>query len=97
MDIHSLSTPTQMILAWTLLGMLLTWLVIFAMLAFRLRPSELIEVDDLPTPSGSFPIISIQVMPPQQTLAPVSAHAGSTYASTAKTETTRDVGATSTL
>lgn len=89
MDIYSLSTPTQMILAWTLLGVLLTWLVIFASLAFRLRPSELIEVDDLPTPSGSYPIISVHVMPPQHTLAPVSAHAASTYASTAKTETTQ--------
>jgi hypothetical protein len=63
MDIYALSTPTQIIMAWTLLGVLLTWLVIFASLAFRSRPSKLVDSDDLPTPTGSFPIISVQVMP----------------------------------
>src|SRR3984893_4790487 len=96
LDIYALSTPTQMILAWTLLGILLTWLGVFAALAFRLRPYEHIETDDVPTPAGSFPIISVQAMHPQQTLAPVSAHAAGTYTSVTKTETTRDVGATST-
>ncbi len=97
LDIYALSTPTQMILAWTLLGILLTWLGVFAALAFRLRPYERIETDDTPTPPGSFPIISVQAVHPQQTLVPVSAHAAGTYTSVANTETTRDVEATSML
>jgi hypothetical protein len=94
-DVYALSTPTQMILAWTLLGILLTWLGVFAAMAFRLRPFEHIETDDVPTPAGSFPSISVQAAHPQQNLAPVSAHVAGTYASVTNTETTRDVGATS--
>ena len=60
MDIYALSTPTQMILAWILLGILLTWLVVFAILAFRFRSSETKELDDVPTPTGSMPIIDVQ-------------------------------------
>lgn len=97
MDISALSTPTQMILAWTLLGILLTWLGVFAAMAFRLRPFEHIETDDTPTPAGSFPIISVQTAHPQQNLASVSAHVAGTYTSVTNTETTRDVGATSRL
>ena len=97
MDVYALSTPTQMILAWTLLGILLTWLGVFAAMAFRLRPFEHIETDDVPTPPGSFPIISVQAAHPQQNLASVSAHVASTYTSVSNTETTRDVGATSRL
>ena len=97
MDVYALSTPTQMILAWTLLGILLTWLGVFAAMAFRLRPFEHIETDDVPTPPGSFPIISVQAAHPQQNLASVSAHVVGTYASVTNTETTRDVGATSRL
>ena len=92
MDISNLSTPTQMILAWTLLGALLMWLVIFAALALRTRRIEQndFSTDELPTPAGSFPAITMQVMHPQPTLtqvgiqvsnahtqiAPVSSHSG---------------------
>jgi len=73
MNIFTLSTPTQMILAWTLLSALLVWLVIFATLALRTRQIEQYDVDDeLPTPAGSFPAISVQMVHPQTTLAQVN-------------------------
>lgn len=51
-------TPTQLLLVWTLLGLLLTWLVIFTVLAFRSSTREKVEMDHLPTPSRSFPALS---------------------------------------
>lgn len=47
----------QMILSWTLLGVLLAWMLFFAFLAFRPREVEKREAADLPTPSGAFPAI----------------------------------------
>lgn len=92
MNIFTLSTPTQMILAWSLLGTLLVWLVIFATLAIRARKVEPNDVDELPTPAHSFPAITVQMMQQQNTLtqvgvqlsntnthqqmAPVSSHSG---------------------
>ncbi len=70
MDIFTLSTPTQMILAWTLLGALLIWFVLFATLALHARHVEQNDVDELPTPAHSFPAITTQVMQ-QNTLAQV--------------------------
>ena len=71
MNIFTLSTPTQMILAWTLLGALLLWLVIFATLALRARQVEQNDVDESPTPARSFPAITMQMMQQQNTLAQV--------------------------
>jgi hypothetical protein len=51
-------TQTQMLLVWTLLGLLLTWLIIFTVLAFRSSAREKVEKDDLPTPSRSFPALT---------------------------------------
>ncbi|HLH64024.1 MAG TPA: hypothetical protein VKV20_20295 [Ktedonobacteraceae bacterium] len=51
-------TQTQLLLVWTLLGLLLTWLIVFAVLAFRSSPKEKIEPDTMPTPSRSFPVVS---------------------------------------
>lgn len=45
---------TQMILSWTLLGVLLAWMLSCAFLAFRSRTGEKREATDLPTPSGAF-------------------------------------------
>jgi len=63
MDISALSTPTQMIVAWAMFGVLLAWLIIFAALAIRPDPkSEKQEQwDELPTPAGSFPAVTVQV------------------------------------
>ena len=80
MNIFTLSTPTQMILAWTLLGALLVWLAIFAALALHTRQIEQTDVDDLPTPAGSFPAISVQMMHSQTTLAQVGRHISNAHA-----------------
>ena len=54
-------SPTQMILAWTLLGLLLTWLITFTVLALRVFVSNKNkEWNDLPTPARSSPAISTQ-------------------------------------
>lgn len=64
MDVPIVSTPTQVILVSTLLGLLLTWLVTFTVLALRAQPLEKALRDDQSTPSGSFPAISIQTSRP---------------------------------
>lgn len=51
----------QMILSWTLLGVLLAWMCFCAFLALRGRKSEDREAAELPTPSGAFPAIASQV------------------------------------
>lgn len=79
MNIFTLSTPTQMILAWTLLGALLVWLVIFATLAVRAREIEQNDADELPTPARSFPAITMQVMQQQNALAQVEAQISNTH------------------
>lgn len=78
MNIFTLSTPTQLILAWTLLGALLVWLVIFATLAIRARQAEQNDGDELPTPARSFPAISMPMMQQQNTLAQVGAQISNT-------------------
>jgi hypothetical protein len=55
---------TQMILAWTLLGLLLTWLITFTMLALRSFVKKKAEWEDLPTPSRPLPALSIQSAQP---------------------------------
>ena len=79
MNIFTLSTPTQVILAWSLLGMLLLWLVIFATLSLRTHKIEPNDVDDLPTPAHSFPTISVQMMQ-QNPLAQVGVQLSNTNA-----------------
>lgn len=46
---------TQMILSWTLLGVLCAWMLLCAFLAFRPTSAEKQELADLPTPSGALP------------------------------------------
>ena len=78
-NISTLSTPTQMILAWTLLGALLIWLVIFATLALRAHQVEQSDVDESPTPARSFPAITMQMMQQQNTLAQVGVQISNTH------------------
>ena len=77
--ISTLSTPTQIILAWSLLGALLVWLVIFATLALRARQVEQNDVDELPTPARSFPAITMQIVQQQNTLAQVGVQISNTH------------------
>jgi hypothetical protein len=54
-------SPTQMILAWTLLGLLLTWFITFTLLALRTFLTRKAEWEDLRPPSKSFPVIPVQL------------------------------------
>lgn len=60
---------TQMIVSWTLLGVLLAWMFFFAFLALRSLRIEKREMADLPTPSGAFPALApqTQLHPPSPT------------------------------
>lgn len=58
MDPSTSFTLTQMILAWTLLGILLVWMITAAVLALKGLPREKLEVTDTPTPARSFPAVS---------------------------------------
>ena len=58
MNGSTMLTTTQVLLVWTLLGLLLTWLIIFAVLALRSSAQEKVDLDDRPTPSRSFPALS---------------------------------------
>ena len=55
---------TQMILAWTLLGMLLTWLITFTILALRSFVKKKAEWEDFSTPSRPLPALSKQFAQP---------------------------------
>lgn len=59
-------SPAQMILAWTLLGLLLSWLILFTILALREFVMKKAEWEDLPTPSRPIPTISTQPTEEQQ-------------------------------
>ena len=48
-------SPTQMILAWTLLVLLLSWFILFTALALRDYFMKKVEWEDLATPSRPIP------------------------------------------
>lgn len=58
MNEAAILTPMQVLLVWTLLGVLLTWLIIFTVLALRSSTQEKVGPKDLPTPARSFPALS---------------------------------------
>ena len=59
MDASTNFLLTQLIMVWALFGLLLTWMVIFAVLAIRSHPYETLAQEDLPTPSTPLPAISM--------------------------------------
>jgi hypothetical protein len=52
------STP-QILLAWTLLILLLSWCIIFTALAMHDYVMKKVELEDMPTPSRPIPIIGV--------------------------------------
>ena len=60
MDASTTLTITRTILDWTLLGLLLAWMITFTVLALRTNPTKPINAEELPTPAHSFPIITVQ-------------------------------------
>ena len=51
MDPSTNFSLTQLIIVWTLLGLLLTWMVVFAVLALRSHSRESWAEEDVPVPS----------------------------------------------
>ncbi|HWZ17990.1 MAG TPA: hypothetical protein VNW73_04275 [Ktedonobacteraceae bacterium] len=83
-------TPTQMILAWTLLILLLSWFILFTALALRDFVRNKVEWEDLATPSRSIPIGSIL---PKEEYHNLIGMAGDTaHHNRTNTETSRDGG-----
>ena len=64
MDAYTAIAITQTVLDWTLFGVLLAWMVTFAVLALHANPTSTINAEELPTPAYSFPV----------TTAPTSLH-----------------------
>lgn len=58
MDPSTNFSLTQLIIVWTLLGFLLTWMVVFAVLAIRSHPHETLAQEDVPAPSRPLPGLS---------------------------------------
>lgn len=63
MQTYTLSTPTQLILALIMFGILLTWLIVFTVLALRRAPAPKRQEarDEQPTPAASFPAVNVQI------------------------------------
>ena len=49
---------SQLVLTWILLGVLLIWMVTFAVLAIRPNSSKKVALEDFPTPSHPIRVIS---------------------------------------
>jgi len=57
-------TPTQLLLIWTLTGLLFTWMILFALLALRPHHKKKIDFDD--AADGSFPKLHVVVRQPAE-------------------------------
>lgn len=69
MDVSTTSfSPTQMILAWSLLALLVSWFIIFIALAIRDYIMKKVEWEDIPTTSSSIPIMNGQLIENHQNL-----------------------------
>jgi hypothetical protein len=83
---------TQMILAWTLLGLLVGWLIIFAALSLRVFVMKNADWEDLPTPSRPVPVISLRPADTQRHYIGVAT--GDVLPQHTNSESSRDFGTT---
>jgi hypothetical protein len=60
-DVQTAMTPTQLLLIWTLMGLLLTWMILFALLALRPELNRKADFEDLSASTGSFPQLHVIV------------------------------------
>jgi len=60
-DIPTTMTQTQLLLIWLLIGLLLTWMVVFAMLALKPEPEKKLEPDHPSRSTSSFPQLHVIV------------------------------------
>ena len=67
----------QLVLTWTLFGILLIWMVTFAVLAIGPHSSKKITLENFPTPSHPIPLVSapaiLRVIASQPLQSPVGA------------------------
>ncbi len=61
MDIPTTLTSTQLLLIWMLIGFLLAWMIVFAMLALKPEPGKKSEPDQPGWSTGSFPQLHVIV------------------------------------
>ncbi len=66
----------QSVLAWTLLGFLLMWMVTFAVLAILPLTREKVPAEDYPTPSHSFPVVAAPTILRVIASQPLQSHVG---------------------
>ena len=88
-------SPNQMILAWTLLGLLLTWFITFTLLALRTFLTKKDEWEDLRRPAKSFPVIPVQPKQAQLQQTPlqyVRVNAGGTLDEDTNSQPPKDIG-----
>lgn len=91
-DVSITMTPTQLLLLWTLLGFLLTWMVFFAVLALRPAHRKRAEFEDL-TASSRHP--SIASTPSLHVLVPSSVNHTQSHSGLISNGPSGDVGAAS--
>jgi hypothetical protein len=60
-EIPTTLTPTQLLLFWMLMGLLLTWMIVFALLALKPEPGKKREPDVPGRPASSFPQLHVIV------------------------------------
>lgn len=73
MDASTNFSLTQLILVWTLLGFLLTWMVIFAVLAIHSHSHEILAQEDVLT--ASTPLLEISRLPKLRSVPSLPRHA----------------------
>lgn len=91
MNASATVASTQMILSWTLLGVLLAWMFFCIFLTLRPRKTRKWEAAELPTPSGAFPAI-VSHVPLRPASTPVDIPFGSAHV--VPSEAASNVGST---
>ncbi len=80
---------TQLVLTWILLGVLLIWMVTFAILAIRPHSSKKVALENFPTPSHPIPLVSAPTVLRVIASQPSQSHVGAM-----SSEPPNDLGAT---
>lgn len=82
---------TQAVLYWTLLGLLLVWMIVCAILAFRPEPKERMRTvrEEAPAPSNTFAFAPTPAMLQAITPQPVAVSA---YAGNGSNDASSDIG-----
>jgi len=60
-NVSTAMTPTQLLLIWSLTGLLLIWMILFALLALRPEHKRKAEFEEFSASTGSFPQLHVIV------------------------------------